>query len=585
MIRSYARSASVRALVLVCAASLATSSQALVTFRNNSNFNSFVSGIELNSFIGANTFYSAGYTGTRTTVANIEGGIASSNHEMTSKISQTFYGVGALTGASAVQDHATNCASMMAGYDATVGYDGMVGETHTSYSTGIAYNAKLWTGNIATSIDPSSGSFVTTTNSVFTAYYNALIGGVNGSTANIASSSWGSTSTNTNSQRTLSAGLTTDALTIDSIVSASHKLIVVAAGNNGARGTGTTVLRAPGSPASGNNALVVGASGPNNYNHPELAFQSRASFSAYGPSAAAVATGGQTASVINEGTAQRARVDILAPGQGVVGASSAGPGYYSGGDGTSYATPIVAGGAALIEDAGQALGYSNITDNRVVIAILQTSATKLGGWTNNSTDVGGVQKTTQALDFQQGAGEMNLANAYDVLTGGTHDVAGTGGGAVKAKGWDYGELGIGGSNSYTLSLLGGSVFTATLRFDSGATFGSVGPANTISDSNLQFQYLSNFSLQLYSGIGATATLLAESDAQYITSEHFMYTLANTGVYTLRVNYLNDIYNLSGHGDIGYGLAWSGTAAPVPEPASMVALGLGVAAFARRRRRA
>jgi hypothetical protein len=596
------RPLSARALILVFSAVAASSSQAqtqrlaesgyglnmLVTYKDSSSFSNFVGGVELNSFLGATTFYNAGYTGTRTTIANIEGGLAYTGHEMTSKVSQVFSGVGALTGTAAVTAHATNTTSMAAGYNPANPYNTTVGDPGGSYSTGIAYGAKLWTGNIATSI--SGDSFGFTTNSMFSTYYKALIGGIGGQTADIATSSWGGTGSRNNS-----AGNTTDALAIDAIVSASHKLICVAAGNNGLA-SGNAVINAPTSPASGNNALVVGASGINGAPTGVPSFTKRADFSAAGPSAALIALDGHGGIVLNETIAQRARVDILAPGQGIIGADSTGPGYYGGGDGTSYATPIVAGGASLIMDAGKALGYSSVTDNRVVTAILQTSADKLAGWTNNAT-VGsdGVNRTTQALDFEQGAGQMDLTKAFNVLTGGTHDVTGTGGGVVAAKGWDYGELSLGGSNDYLLSGTGylatNTNFTATLRFDSGATYGAVNANGTLtSTDNLQFQYLSNFSLQLLkvtlnpTGAILTSTLMAESDALYITSEHLNYNINEAGYYVLRVNYLNDTYDLTGHGAIGYGLAWSGTSQTraVPEPASVAALGLGALAVLRRR---
>ena len=590
-----------RAVLLVSIAAAAAAAQAedsfglldittqqnqIVTYKGTDTFANFVGGVELNGFVGAKTFYNNGYTGTRATIANVEGGVAFTGHEMTSKISQVFYGTGALSTAAAVQVHATECSSMTAGYDPTRPYDGQAGAAHSSYSTGIAYGANLWSGNIALTINSSTGSFTTSTNSVFTGYYNALIGGVNGSTANIVTSSWGATGSGTGN-RNPSAGLTFDAITMDSIVSASNKLIVFAAGNNGLA-TGNTIGNAPGSPAGGNNTLVVGASGINGAPTGVASFTKRADFSATGPSAAFVATTGQSGTVINEATALRARVDILAPGQGIIGAYPIATNY-SGGDGTSFATPIVAGGAALIEDAGQARGYTNITDNRVVTAILQTSADKLAGWTNNTTLVGGVASTTQALDFEQGAGQMNLDKAYSVLTSGTHDVLGTGGGVVGATGWDLGALSLGGSNDYILGnglgLVGGSTFTSTLRFNSGTTYGTLGAANAVDSTQLQFQYLSNFSLELLSGTGPTATLLASSNAAYITSEHFQFTVPTTGLYTLRVNYLNDVYNLTGHGAIGYGLAWMGTAAPVPEPASFAALGIAALAVLRRRRKA
>ena len=566
----------------VTALTLTSGQTDLVSYGGStSSFATFIGGVELNSFVGATTFYGAGYTGTRSTIANISGGLAYTGHEATSKIGQVFSGTGALTGTAAVTAHETECSSMAAGYYAGNPYSSA--SNATSYSSGIAYGANLWSGNVATSIS-ANGSFGITTNSVFSTYYNALIGGVGGSTANIVTSSWGSTSTDAATQRSLSAGADLTSLSIDAVVAASHKLVVFAAGNNGAAGSTANILYSPGSPAGGNNALVVGAAGPNNYTA-NASYGSRASFSAYGPSAALIATTSSGGTIVNESVAQRARVDILAPGQGIVGAYTQ-AGTYSAGDGTSFATPIVAGGAGLIEDAGQALGFTNATDNRVVTAILQNSATQLAGWTNNAaTGADGVYRTTQALDFQQGAGEMNLTKAYDQLTGGTHDVAGTGGGAVLAKGWDYGELNVGRSNDYTMSLLGGSSFESTLRFDSGAGFGTVNSDGSLtSSSNLAYQYMSDFSIQLLLGSGPTATLLAESSALYTTSELFNYAIGTTGLYTLRVNYLGDIYNLSGHGAVGYGLAWYGVQA-APEPASLAALGLGALAMLRRRKRA
>src|SRR6185295_12384540 len=59
--------------------------------------------------------------------------------------------------------------------------------------------------------------------------------------------------------------------------------------------------------------------------------------------------------------------------------------YFIDVEGTSFASPIVAGGAALVVDAGYAnFGTPQAVDGRVIKAVLLNSADKPFGWTNNT---------------------------------------------------------------------------------------------------------------------------------------------------------------------------------------------------------
>ena len=123
-----------------------------------------------------------------------------------------------------------------------------------------------------------------------------------------------------------------------------------------------------------------------------------------------------------------------------------GPASYSlGRAGTSYAAPIVAGGAALLDDVSYATALpATSRDARVIKANLLNSADKTVGWTNGQADDGfGVIRTTQSLDWALGAGQVNLDTAFDQYTAGTQDVPGLGGGNVQTIGWDYATIAAG----------------------------------------------------------------------------------------------------------------------------------------------
>jgi len=530
------------------------------------------SGININTRVGANTFYGAGYNGTRATIANIEAGLPWNGHETLAHQTTRFFAPGfGGTQLGQTDRHATWVGAVLGGR-----LTGGGGE----YQRGIAYGANLWAGAVATSWvgSPFTLSFSWSNNNAFLfPYKTAMVDGIGGQTADVINSSWGYSDPAGNSIFTRS---------IDGLIWQSHKVMTASAGNSG---PGSNTI---GGMASGYNVISVGATGTDtsspSYNAVSN-FSSRSPSSYSGP----------------DGTASnaRARIDIVAPGENFTlayyggatggnqgGVADGGPNFYSANlAGTSFAAPTVAGSAGLIVDAGKALfGGGNSIDARVVKSVLQTSADKLAGWNNGQTVQGdGSILTTQALDFAQGAGQLNLSSAFNVYTTGTTDVAGLGGGSIKKTGWDFGKVTASAPNDYffTDALLGGSTFTATLNWFVHREFTSINADGTMVAPDLKF---SNLDLELYTITGGIfSTLVAKSDAAFINTEHFSILLPGTGMYGLRVNYLGARYDLSNDGaSETYGLSWAGTAAPVPEPASMLALGAGLAlAFRRRKARA
>jgi hypothetical protein len=254
--------------------------------------------------------------------------------------------------------------------------------------------------------------------------------------------------------------------------------------------------------------------------------------------------------------------------------------------GTSFSSPTVAGGAALLHDAAYTMFPSNSDshDARVLKATLMNSADKIPGW-NNGQDPhpngnGGV-RTTQGLDNRVGAGRMNLNRAFDQYLGGTSDVPGTSLGNlgdVGAIGWDFGRVGQGIDNDYYIDpLLGASTqFTATLTwFRDRATVG------TTSYVDLSYD---NLNLELWSvEEGVAIDLIADSISRYNNSEHFSFALPATGQYMLRVVWAEELFDqaLDANEEF-YGLAWAGVA--VPEPAALVLLITGVLAVQLRKTR-
>jgi hypothetical protein len=546
-------------------------------------------GTNINTLLGADAFYDQGFTGTNAVVTSIEAGHIWSGHETLSHVLQI---PNHPSGLNEFDRHHTWVGAMIGGRQG--------GASPGRYQEGMAPDAQLYSGAVASQWN--GPRFTLAVNfayeTVFDQYRKAFRTGVNmaGRRADVINSSWGPYE-GANGSDTLSIAL-------DGFANANPRtLFVVSAGNDGP-GPDTVF-----SPASAYNNMSVAALGPNPpYGRP-------ASFSSGGPN--------DYADPVN-GTKNNARqvVDIAAPGEnlsaayyggetggngttdnpsesglgptGLPAGPLGGPDYYSRGglSGTSFASPTVAGGAALLYDTAYSVFSSNddARDARVMKAVLMNSADKTFGWNNAQTahpnGNGGVL-TTQGLDNRVGTGRMNLAAAYDQFLSGTADVAGiTGGdlGSVNGIGWDFGEVASGTANDYFFdsSLTAGSTLTATLtwfrdrRIDAG---------NNVFDDSYD-----DLNLELWSVVDGTPTsLISESSSLYNESEHFSFSLPVTGDYALRVRWFNEVFDRVGDANQEfYGLAWSARAAleivAVPEPASIVLLAMAAIAFGASRGR-
>jgi uncharacterized protein YjbI with pentapeptide repeats len=544
-------------------------------------------GTNINSLVGADAFYSQGYTGTNAVIANIESGHVWNGHETLQHVLQIPNHPQSLN---EIDRHPTWVASIIGGRQG--------GANPGPYQEGIAPDAQLYSGAVASQWNGPrfTQAFNFANESVFDQYRKAFSSGVNlaGRRADVINSSWGGDE-GANGSDTLSIAL-------DGFANANPRtLFVVSAGNDGP-GPNTVF-----SPASAYNNMSVAALGPN------LPYDRPASFSSGGPN--------NYRDPVN-GTVNNARpvVDIAAPGEmlssayyggetggngttdnpsesglgptGLPAGPLGGADYYTRGglSGTSFAAPTVAGGAALLYDAAYSLLSSNddARDARVMKAVLMNSADKTIGWNNGQVahpnGLGGVL-TTQGLDNRVGVGRMNLHSAYGQFLEGATDVAGTSSGnigLVENIGWDFGQVVSGVTNDYYFAspLAGGSSLTATLTWFRDRR---INASNAVFDDSFD-----DLNLELWSVVdGAPASLISESSSLYNESEHFSFALPATGEYALRVRWFKEGFDVVADANQEmYGLAWwAGTGLNtllIPEPAALL---LALAALALTPRRA
>ncbi|MCP5523385.1 MAG: S8 family serine peptidase [Verrucomicrobiales bacterium] len=523
-------------------------------------------GININEFLGADTFYDAGYTGSGSVVANVEAGHIWDGHETLGHVT-TQIDAGLASPNGDYDLHATWVGGLIGGR--------LGGAAQGEWQRGIAYGADLWSGAIATAWTPPAYSlgFSFTAASVAIPYNTVFASGVAGRTADVVNSSWGfSDPTGYNSY----AGM------VDALVNQNPTTTMVASAGNSGPDANTV-----GGIAAGHNVIAVAALGPGN------TYDAVTSFSSRGPS--------PYRDVNGEIAGVRATVDIAAPGEnltgtfygGTTGGNTGGtayPGanlYYPDIAGTSFAAPIVAGGAALLTDAAYTAFPANPSarDNRVVKAVLLNSADKIAGWDNGQALNGGVVETFQSLDLNVGAGRMNLAQAYTQFLLGTADVSGMVGGTVQSVGWDYAEVSEGSPTDYVIdtALAAGSQFTATLTWNRDRTYNF----NETTGGSVTDDSFDDLDLEIWTVVGGLFdSLVAISQSTYNNVEHLSFSLPATGEYGIRVTWAQEIFDSVPGGDVNteqFGLAWYGVAVPEPAASAMLA-GAALVLFGIVRRR-
>lgn len=523
-------------------------------------------GADVANLIGANTFYTNGYNGAGTIALNIEAGHVWNGHESLTHVSTLTNAPGvpsAPFGSPAFDRHAT-WVGMMIGGRQTVGGD--------VFQEGIAYGTDLRSGAIATGWNGSAYalSFSATLGSLAHPYVTGGFG-----TANVINSSWGATGAANSPE---AGGTDVRAMIVDSLANQNRlTTMVVSAGNDGP-GANTV-----GSPGSGYNAITVGA-----LQNVGNVYNTVASFSSRGPQDYRDSNG--TVPTV------RAAVDIVAPGTTLTSAYyggqtggndvalagsaiSGGPNFYSGGlGGTSFASPITAGAVTLMHDAAldRSLGV-DARDSRVIKANLLNGAAKITGWTNGQVahpNANGGVRTSQSLDFNSGAGAVDMDRTYTQYLLGQTDINGTSGGSTaQTIGWDYGTVAVGGQTDVVITtpLVGGSEFRATLSWFRERTY-----TNSSTQTDVGF---ANLNLEIWDS--TFTTLYSDSISLYNAVEHLNFILPDTGTYGIRVAYPNNIFGSLASEE--FGVAWWGVA--VPEPSTFALTIVGLIALASIRRRA
>lgn len=523
--------------------------------------------VNIAEVIGATRFYDAGIAGQNTMSWVVDGGLAWSGHDALTNILMTTQSADAVN---TPDGHATACAMLLGGRPSGTLY---------WYQLGMAPYTSLGSAAIATQIN-EDGSFQTSGTSVSYGFQQAALYG------DVVSASIGVTPD--------PAGLDTMTGLVDSLaLTRRWTTFVAAAGNSGT--ASTPAGRYLGGPASGYNSIAVGALGNS------TAFNQLADFSSRGPLPTAWWDGSTVFTA--PGADARAGVDIVAPGVDLVSAAYAiDPAtgqyapyyYYIGLAGTSFATPLVAGGAALLVSAARSMNeFIGVSDaartNVVVKSVLLNSASKPAGWNNGQTTVDGVITTTQALDYDLGAGSLDLARAYDQYVSGNRDVVGLLSGStasVMPIGWDLGSINLGGSTGYDFAVADPLLTTlnVTLSWNRSRTWDQ-----SLDNGNGEYRDIAQADLDLSIWditTAGTSTLIARSASLVNTTEHLSFILPALGQYRVQVDYGQNLFDLSPEGSSyatqEYGLSW----AVVPEPSTAALAIAGIAGlwFCRRRGR-
>jgi hypothetical protein len=554
------------------------------TFQSPEVDGPFSGGVNINTFLGANRFYSAGYTGTRARVSVMEGFLAWGGHETLTHVVPVL-DTGPNPASNLPDEHPTSVAFFAGGRPTAPGNE---------YERGIAYGATLFSQAIGVN---SPGAFIDTgpfsqseVRQVRRAFSTGLTAASVSRPADVVNTSFGALG---------DAGQDFDDKLFDGFISANPRTLhVTAAGNDG-----TAPVDSPG---AAYNSIAVGATGEP-YDSASLNYNQVAIFSSFGPNGFWIPTTstGLLGTVVANA---RATVDLVAPGSYLAGATynpttGTASTYNRAAAGTSFAAPTVAGGAALLQDAAYDRFAANpdARDGRVIKAVLMNSAEKTVGWNNGQSTVtaapvngGAAQtfvRTRQSLDYAAGAGRMDLGRAFDQYLSGTTDVPGTGSGnlgPVLSIGWDYGVVNQGTPNTYTFANTIGAGATVRLTLawfrDRSVT---IAANDTIPTNGFAELGEDNLDLQFWAldASGQPVQLVAESSSVYNNEEHLFFTVSSAGQYAVRVLWTANLFSFAGNPDVAseqYGLAWNVT--PIPEPVSALpAAFVGCAGLLRRRR--
>ena len=415
--------------------------------------------------VHADFLWQQGYTGSGTEIGVIDLFLADSSHPA---ISGNFLGSQKfVNGAAWLGGHATSVTGAALSQDPT--------------RRGVAFDAGWWTAQTT-----NRGSITNQrTQTVAAETFARGLGLLDGNPAEVLTMSIGLAGAD--------SAVDQWSLALDHLVATHGTTIVVAAGNDGP----TSGFSGP--PATAFNILSVGATGGNGATISED-YSQIAPYSSRGPTNGA-----------------RSKPDLVAPGS-LLDLPTLGNGW-SEASGTSFAAPLVAGGAALLVDMGQ--DRSLDVHPLVIKSVLLNSADKLPGWSHTATE---------PLDFRYGAGQINLQSAFFQYDAGQH-----GPGIVDSVGWDHGAIAGEADNIYEfdVDLPAGAELTATLAWNRQVSSSTADVETTIYTA----APLENLDLLLYE-LGDPAAPVASSVSTVDNVEHLLVSLASPGHYALAVRSAN-----------------------------------------------
>jgi autotransporter-associated beta strand protein len=506
----------------------------------------------VNDLVGWRDYFGAGYQGASTVIANVESGLVWYGHEAFARPSNAPTSLTTFTNTNSLNQldfHATMVGHVLAGSGYVAGTNGA---QYTFVGLGMASEAALVSAAVATGFSASSvGSFSTSYDSVITPY-KAFFTGTGTARADVINSSWGGSDP---------AAASDEALALDGLAALNSQVAFACSAGNGDS-------EPAGWPGSGFNSIAVGSLGGNNF-LVSSEFSSRGLSDFYNPVTGTVVTNARVA------------VDIAAPGEymvlaaylgnsGGIGAST-NPAirallqqppptnlYFLNMDGTSFSSPIVAGGIALLKDVAKTHPFLNLTadtnalDTRVVKSVIMAGSRETFAWDNGqNVTSNGVVRTAQALDAAAGAGAFHLGPSTTTYFFGTTDVADEIGGTIGASGWDFGTIALGGTNSYIFegSFISDVELTVSLNWFAGRTFDSstdLGADLSFADLNLEVWEIDS---------GLFTTKVGESLTIYNNAEFLRLDLTAGKTYGLRVLLPSFVFNTTGTTNADYGLAW------------------------------
>jgi hypothetical protein len=522
----------------------------------------------VNSVVGWDLFFNSGFLGASTVIGNVEAGHIWTGHEAFDRLTGVTNSVSnfsntAVGAINEIDYHATAVGHVLAG---SGHLPTLNGEDYSLVGVGMAPEATVVSGAIATGFSSTDfGSFSISQESAVNVY-RAFFQGSGAAQADVINSSWGGGDP---------AGAGTLTVALDGLARENSTVALVVSAGNG----GSAAVVAP---ASGFNNISVGSVGGSTFLVPS-SFSSRGASDFYNPQTGVTLTG------------VRSAVDIAAPGERMFLAAylgdsgSIGAGipnlvqepsptnlYFLEQDGTSFSSPMVAGGIALLKDAANTIlaGEANAMDTRVIKSVIMAAARETTGWNNGQN---AMNVTTQGLDAVTGAGTLDLVAAADVYYFGTTDVA-TAGETIANTGWDSATIDLGDIFEYEFT----ATFTQSMALTAALNWFSVRDFDDLTGNGSDIAF-ANLDLQVWSidGSGQFLAKVGESMTTYNNSEFLRIDALDPGRYGLRVLYHSNVYDTSGVvNSENFGIAWRAVA--VPEPSAAILLAMAALALGRRR---